>query len=72
MVHENSSSVRGQSDKPKGETKPSTMETSNEISSITKIAILTSASALVYYIYSPLGMNFIQITKYIKTMSKTT
>lgn len=57
MVHENSSSVRG--------AKPSTMD---QISSITKIAILTSASALVYYIYSPLGMNFIQITKYIKTM----
>jgi hypothetical protein len=34
----------------------------------TKIIILGSASILVFYIYSPMGMNFIRITKYIRTM----
>jgi hypothetical protein len=42
----------------------------SNISSITKILILGGSSALIYYVYSPSGMNFIRITKYIKTMKK--
>jgi len=41
------------------------------LSGYTKIIILGSASAFVYYLYSPIGMNFIKITKYIKTMKNT-
>lgn len=42
------------------------------LSELTKIIILGSAGAFVYYVYSPIGLNFIRITKYIKSMNKNT
>jgi hypothetical protein len=38
------------------------------LSEFTKIIILGSAGAFVFYLYSPMGKNFIKITKYIRTM----
>ena len=34
----------------------------------TKLIILGLATSLTYYIYSPSGMNFIRLTKFIRSM----
>lgn len=34
----------------------------------TKLIILSLASSLCYYIYSPSGMNYIRLTKFIRSM----
>ncbi len=38
------------------------------ISPSTKLLILGLATSLTYYIYSPSGMNYIRVTKYIRSM----